>query len=703
VTVIGNAVEFRVDILDALLASECRVELLRKLRSRLSAYGVEIGFGPDDSLPFDPEGAVRYILKGVAKGIKSDLGVGEAVVAVFSDARIGFFLGESSEDSGGDGGPVIDAVQKRLEKGYSPSFGTCTVIDCLTGEYKDPQAGGPGNVALSPISVGESVVGLVAAATGSDGRLTTEQEIRLMLMSVLLAGAVDEVVSSDRNEERLRSLAGALSGALDARIPGAKGHSQRVAMYAMAMVNEMCHDKHDPAYQDLRHRIRIGALLHDIGKVRIPESILNKGDDLTEEERELINQHPVVGADVLTACYGLGGVVPGVLYHHERFDGSGYPSGLSGGKIPISARVIALADAFDNLTSDQAVQEDGAHGEAIRKLQDKVSKWFDPEVFNALLEAHKKGTLKHVRLPARWEISEEALDLAVEKVYGRQLKSIPSLPPVLSKVNSLLDDPEASLREIANLLSTDSGLASRVLKLANSAYYGLPRVVSTIPLAATILGISAIKNHVVNIAYADSMTALGGTYEGYGVIWSHSLSTAAWARAIASTVPDVDVEEAFTAGLVHDIGKALSLRLRPEAFGRIVSQFKKTGRPVMALEEQVIGFDHARIGGWMAARWKLPEPLVNSIRWHHDPERAKEQSDEIYRVVRIIHIADIAASAALAAKSDFMSFLLQGVSPGVLRELGSRYLAELEVVKEGVEEAEKKLQETFADVAACIS
>jgi putative nucleotidyltransferase with HDIG domain len=468
-------------------------------------------------------------------------------------------------------------------------------------------------------------------------------------------------------------------------------------MYSMAILNELGYAEGDDSQRELRNRIRVAAILHDIGKVGISDSILLKADSLNDEEYERIKQHPVMGTEILTACYGLKDLVPGVLHHHEHYDGSGYPFGLAADDIPFMARVIALADAFDAITSDRPFRKASSHEEAIEILKGNVSVNFDPRMLDALLQAHAKGTLKYVRLPSEATMLAAPSFDEVEKDYGADFETIPSLPDVLTTVNSLLDDPSASLKRIAGVLSTDSGLASRVLRLVNSAYYGLPRMVSTIALATTILGAKAIKSHVVNIAYADLMNGLGGCHEEYNLLWSHALKTATWARTIATELDGVDPEEAFTAGLIHDIGKAICLKLRGDAYARIILEAYKSGKPLVGVEEEMVGFDHTLMGAWAASRWKLPEPLVNSIRWHHSPFELREQSGEIHNLVVTIHIADIAARAVDATSLGFTPFMLVELCPRVLRTLGSEYITDLEAKKETVEEAERELESTFAE------
>jgi putative nucleotidyltransferase with HDIG domain len=683
----------QLSILDALFVPYFRSKFLALAGTRFSAYGICSQGELARETSGSSENAVRELLGNVARAVNSNLQCQEIAIAVFNESDLGsYIIGCDPAEEGEVRSSLVGDLEQVLSGGYAPAFGTCTTIQRKAGEVVDEESGG---ILVLPLYVDDKIGGVVAALRGSGEEFSAGDQARLRLVAVILGCCAQEIAAEGRGEERLRSLAYGLSAALDARDPKTRGHSHRVAMYAMAIVNEMISDNDEPEYRGLRNRIRIGALLHDIGKVGIPDMILIKEDKLTDEEYEYIKQHSVLGAEIVTACHGLRDLVPGVLYHHEHYDGSGYPFGLSGEDIPLMARVISLADAFDAITSNRPFREASSHEEGIEIVQGKTAKNFDPVVLKALVSAYHRGALSHVRVPPKSNHFERDSDASVEKVYGRQLKSLPTLPHILSKVNSLLSDPDASLREVAKVLSTDEGMASRVLRLVNSAYYGLPRMVSTIPLATTILGTRAIKNHVVNIAYADLMSSLGGSHRSYDLLWTHALKTATWARYICEGLGGVDPEEAFTAGLVHDLGKALSLRLKPEDYGRLVVQAEKSGRPLIGVEQEIVGFDHTRMGAWAAGRWMLPQSLVAAIRWHHDPEWLGDECDEIYDLVRVIHVADIAARACDMAIPGFTAFLLEELSPQVLKELGSAYFIDLESVREEVQEAQAELAETF--------
>jgi putative nucleotidyltransferase with HDIG domain len=141
----------------------------------------------------------------------------------------------------------------------------------------------------------------------------------------------------------------ALAAAIDARDPYTKGHSEQVTRYAVRMAEAI--GMPDPEIE----RLRYGALLHDVGKIGVPDAILLKPGRLTDAEFEIMKQHPITGARIVGSV--LGEVTAMIRHHHEQYDGSGYPDGLAGDAIPFESRLLAVADAFDAMTSDRAYRK----------------------------------------------------------------------------------------------------------------------------------------------------------------------------------------------------------------------------------------------------------------------------------------------------------------------------------------------------------
>lgn len=179
----------------------------------------------------------------------------------------------------------------------------------------------------------------------------------------------------------------ALTAAIDAKDPYTKGHSQRVSDISVAIAHELDMDS------EFVHRVRIGSMLHDVGKLGIPDNILCKPDILTADEYNTMKTHPEVGERVLRKVHTLHSELAAVLEHHERLDGSGYPLGLKGGEISMTGRIVAVADAFDAMTSDRPYRKAMSFDEAIRQLLSSTDK-YDSRCVQALIHVYQNQSLR---------------------------------------------------------------------------------------------------------------------------------------------------------------------------------------------------------------------------------------------------------------------------------------------------------------------
>jgi putative nucleotidyltransferase with HDIG domain len=184
-----------------------------------------------------------------------------------------------------------------------------------------------------------------------------------------------------------------LAAAIDARDPYTRGHTERVTRYGLAMADELDGIPEALAYANFRETLNVAALLHDVGKIGVPDSILNKKSQLTREEYERVKEHSVTGAAILYPISELGDIAKEVRSHHERYDGTGYPDGLKGERTPFIARIIAVADTFDAITSDRPYRQKSMAEVALKIIGENSGTQFDPIVVSAFLLAYRKGKL----------------------------------------------------------------------------------------------------------------------------------------------------------------------------------------------------------------------------------------------------------------------------------------------------------------------
>jgi HD-GYP domain-containing protein (c-di-GMP phosphodiesterase class II) len=139
--------------------------------------------------------------------------------------------------------------------------------------------------------------------------------------------------------------------------------------------------------------LRLAGMLHDVGKVAVPDEILRKAGPLTEAEYDEIKRHPLIGADLVARVEGLDAIVPWIRHSHEHFDGTGYPNGLRGEDIPLAARILLVADAFDAMTSDRPYRGALSHEDALRELEEHAGGQFDPRCVDLLVGHIRAGVI----------------------------------------------------------------------------------------------------------------------------------------------------------------------------------------------------------------------------------------------------------------------------------------------------------------------
>lgn len=200
-------------------------------------------------------------------------------------------------------------------------------------------------------------------------------------MAVMLATHTKNVNLLCEKEELLMGVLRALVSTIDAKDAYTGGHSDRVATYSRTIASQLGLSEAEC------EQIYMSGLLHDIGKIGVPDAVLGKPERLTEEEFEQIKRHPVIGYEILKSLKPFAYLLDGVLHHHESFDGSGYPHGLTGTHIPLMGRIIAVADSYDAMTSNRTYRQGMPVAKALQILTSGQGKQWDPQIVEALLES----------------------------------------------------------------------------------------------------------------------------------------------------------------------------------------------------------------------------------------------------------------------------------------------------------------------------
>lgn len=224
-------------------------------------------------------------------------------------------------------------------------------------------------------------------------------------------------------------------------------------------------------------------------------------------------------------------------------------------------------------------------------------------------------------------------------LYTRQLlriKNLPSIPAIMMEVSSLLNDPKTSASELGRIIAKDQAMVAKLLMIANSPLYGIPRKVSTVEFAIVILGFNHIKNIVVALSIMDAFQEKSRLFWNREKFWTHSLVIGVLSKRIAFDLGLTISSEAFTAGLLHDLGISAIQRFFPVEFNKICHLVETENIRYSVAEKLTIGLTHCEVGQFLINNWNLPQNLSNAVRFHHEPG----QMDENNTLASIIHLAD---------------------------------------------------------------
>lgn len=218
---------------------------------------------------------------------------------------------------------------------------------------------------------------------------------------------------------------------------------------------------------------------------------------------------------------------------------------------------------------------------------------------------------------------------------------ISSAPDIYIKLTELIDNPRASYSDIAQVIARDTALSARLLKIANSSFYSFPSKIDTITQAITIIGTRQLCDLVLATSVLKIFRKIPKDLVSMNSFWRHSIACGLAARTIAVYRREPNVERFYIAGLLHEIGRLVIFENLPDLARKAIEIHESTHKLLHHAEQEVIGFDHAAVGGAVLKEWRLPDNLVETVAFHHQPLEAKGYPIE----TAIIHFADILACA----------------------------------------------------------
>jgi HD-GYP domain-containing protein (c-di-GMP phosphodiesterase class II) len=296
----------------------------------------------------------------------------------------------------------VDKTVSSLQSRLNNLFFTLLIVCVLTAFVCTIASS---NTIAKPISaVVAQLRGAVRTGVLSELKIPSSTILEIRELGEFYNRAALSVRAAGENlESAYLEFVGSLASALDARDRYTAGHSWRVSQFSCAIATVMELDREEMG------RLRIGALLHDIGKIGIADAILQKPGRLTRREQEIVKQHPVIGRRILEGVQGFAPFLAAVELHHENWDGSGYPHGLTGEETPIDARIIHVADAYDAMTTLRSYRRGLAHEEAVAELIAYAGTQFDPRVVEAFVSLPRHALSSQSSQPASIVLAEQTI------------------------------------------------------------------------------------------------------------------------------------------------------------------------------------------------------------------------------------------------------------------------------------------------------
>lgn len=460
----------------------------------------------------------------------------------------------------------------------------------------------------------------------------------------------------------------ALEDALRARAPGVHASTPMVRQLATKVARELGLDAQTETLLDLSIRVR------DVGMIALPDTVVLVTTTLSPPDWELVNQHPVIGAQLLEELLVVASAAQVVRSHHERWDGGGYPDGRDGEAIPLLSRLIATCDAFVAMASDRPYRRGMGAEMALEHVCQERGSQFDPRMVDALVAALTGAATPEAKARDRRAGGDagNGTGSGVQRTSGgrRDLTSaiaefdlVPAFAPAYERVLTATETSSTTGGELVSAIESDTGLTVAVLRRAQ-ALAARPAI-ANVADAVAALSVEEIVAAIKPLPRAEFPWRTSQLEVLMHRSRVHAQAVTRAADRIAREVQLPQRDDVLVAALLHDVGKLVLGRARPGYTDAIDAQ-TSTPEERIRHEQRALGMDHASLGGLLLSRWGLPDRLANTVATHH----SSEAPDEVATCVRL---ADMVAHHAQGETIDRSKMLhlcqVCGLSATALRNV----------------------------------
>lgn len=239
----------------------------------------------------------------------------------------------------------------------------------------------------------------------------------------------------------------------------------------------------------------------------------------------------------------------------------------------------------------------------------------------------------------------------IEKLIS-QIDDLPTLPDVASRINREMQSEGMNAKLLSEIIADDTSLAAKVLRLANSAFYGLQKQVTTLNKAVMILGFNTVKNLALSVSIHSLFKERPGSPIDVKGLWLHSLGSAVATKIITENIYKKLGEEVFLFGILHDIGKIAFINAMPQEYEKVLVLVRDKQMPQADAETEVLGFTHQRLGSQLIENWKFPDNIVQAVKYHHEPQLKTEKIDpQAKDLIRALFLGNQLAKALRLGQS----------------------------------------------------